>query len=137
MLQRVGINAVFLRPRMGGIETYVRRLLPELISVSPETRFSLFLSAQGLAALGDEPWLDEVEVVRHPLLGAPYVSALSEMTLLAALAERRRLEVLHSVALTGPWRMRRCAHVLTVGDVTWIQEPGSVPRATGAVWRAF
>ncbi len=137
MLQRVGINAVFLRPQMGGIETYVRRLMPELIALRPGTRFTLFVSAHGVDALRDEPWLAEVEVVRHRLLGAPYVSALSEMTLLAAMASRRRLDVLNSVALTGPWRMQDTAHVLTVGDVTWIQEPSSVPRVTGMLWRTL
>jgi glycosyltransferase involved in cell wall biosynthesis len=135
-LAHIGINAVFLRPQMGGIETYVRRLMPELLALRPDTRFTLFLSSRGHEALRGEPWIEQVEVARHPLLGAARLSALSEMTLLTRLVRRRGVELLDSVALTGPLRLARAAHVLTVGDVTWLSEPRSVPRATGIVWRA-
>ncbi len=33
---RVGINAIFLEPRMGGIETYLRALVPELARFTRE-----------------------------------------------------------------------------------------------------
>jgi glycosyltransferase involved in cell wall biosynthesis len=135
-LSHIGINAVFLRPGMGGIETYVRCLMPELVTLRPESRFTLFLSAAGHEALRGEPWIGEVEVARHPLLGVPRLSAISEMTLLAALVRRRRIQLLNSVALTGPRRLGSAAYVLTVGDLTWLTEAGSVPRGTRAVWRA-
>ena len=87
-LSRVGLNAIFLRPRMGGLETYVRQLVPELVRLRPDVRFVLFLGRFGREALAGEPWLDEVEIVTHPLLGRPWLTAISELTLLGALADR-------------------------------------------------
>jgi glycosyltransferase involved in cell wall biosynthesis len=133
-LSRVGLNAVFLRPRMGGLETYVRRLVPELVRLRPEIRFVLFLGRRGHEALAGEPWLGEVEVVTHPLLGRPGLTAVSELTLLAVLADRQGLEVLHSVPMTGPLRLR-AAHVVLVGDLIWFHDRETVPRLTGAFWR--
>ncbi len=45
---RVGINALFLEPRMGGLDTYVRALVPELVRLAPQVRFSVFCSPRGL-----------------------------------------------------------------------------------------
>jgi len=119
---------------MAGIETYVRRIVPELLALRPNTRFSLFVSRPGAAALADEPWVADVDVVTHPLLGVRYLTALSEMTLLGRLAAVRRLDVLNSVALTGPLG-GPFAHVVTVGDMTWKIDPSSVNRVTGLIWR--
>jgi glycosyltransferase involved in cell wall biosynthesis len=135
-LRHVGINAVFLSPGMGGIETYVRRLVPELVAVRPDLRLTVFLSRQGREALADEAWLDEVEVATHPLLGVRFVSALSEMTLLGRLASQRSVDLVDSVALTGPLRPRT-AHVVTLGDMTWWHEPNSVEPLTRWTWRTF
>jgi glycosyltransferase involved in cell wall biosynthesis len=133
-LSRVGLNAVFLRPRMGGLETYVRRLVPELVRLRPDVRFVLFLGQLGREALAGEPWLDEVEVVTHPLLGRPWMTAISELTVLAVLADRRRLDVLHSVPMTGPLRVH-AAHVVLVGDLIWLHDPATVPPLTARFWR--
>jgi glycosyltransferase involved in cell wall biosynthesis len=132
----IGINAVFLRPPMAGIETYVRRIMPELVAARPDARFSLFLGPAGAEALAGEPWAREVTLVTHPLLGVRYLSAVSEMTLLSRLARRRGVEVLNSVALIGPVR-GAFAHVTTIGDMTWWRDRSSVDRATGLVWRLF
>src|SRR3954469_13468052 len=122
---------------MGGVETYVRRLVPELVALSPGTRFTLFLSRPGEEALREEPWFGELDVVRHPLLGVRGLTAVSEMALLGRLARSRGVQVLDSTAHTGPRRMRDTAHVVTIADLTWMAEPASVPRATRAVWRAI
>jgi glycosyltransferase involved in cell wall biosynthesis len=135
-LRHIGINAVFLSPGMGGIETYVRRVMPELLAARPDLRFSLFLSRQGREVLSEEPWLDEVSVVTHPLLGVRFLSVLSEMTLLAGLAARRSVDLVDSVALTGPLHTR-AAHVVTLGDMTWWREPASVEPITRWTWRTF
>ena len=134
-LTRIGLNAVFLQPRMGGIETYVRRLVPELVTLRPEVRFSVFANHDGARVLAAEPWAHDVELVTHRLLGRRYVRALSELTLLGLLADRR-VELLHSVAMTGPLRMRG-AHVVTIGDLTWLHDPDTVGRSTARLWGAL
>ncbi len=54
---RVGINAVFLEPRMGGLDTYVRALVPELVRLAPEVRFTVFCSPGGREYLRSETGL--------------------------------------------------------------------------------
>ncbi len=54
--RRVGINAVFLEPRMGGLDTYVRALVPELVRVAPGIRFSVFCNPRGREYLEREGW---------------------------------------------------------------------------------
>jgi glycosyltransferase involved in cell wall biosynthesis len=135
-LRHLGVNAVFLQPRMGGIETYVRRLYPVLLEVRPDLRMSFFVNDQGRQMLAAEPWVGEVEVVSHPFLGRRGTRALSEAFLLGALVDRRRCEVLHSVALTAPLRLR-AASVVTIADVTWLRQAGSVPSHTRLLWRTL
>lgn len=121
---------------MGGIETYVRQLLPALLEARPSLEIDVFVSVRGRRLLSEEPWADAVRLVTHPLLGRPYLRALSELTVLGAIASRRGLDVLHSVALTGPLRTKP-AHVLTVGDVTWIRHPEPAEAGTVRLWRAI
>jgi glycosyltransferase involved in cell wall biosynthesis len=135
-LRHLGVNAVFLQPRMGGIETYVRRLYAALLEVRPDFRISFFVNEQGRRLLATEPWAEEVELVNHPLLGRRGTRALSEAFLLGALVDRRGCDVLHSVALTAPLRLR-AASVLTIADVTWLRQAGSVPFYTRLLWRTL
>ena len=131
---RIGINAVFLRPRMGGLQTYVNALVPELLHLVPEVRLTVFCGPEGVTALRDLPWASEVSIATHPLLGRRGLKAVSELTLLGALASRR-VDLLHSVALTGPLRTR-AVHVVLLADVTWIVAPDPADRVTNTLWRA-
>ena len=133
---RLGVNAVFLEPQMGGVETYVRRLLPALLEVRPELRVLVFVNAAGRDALAAEPWAPEVELVTHPLLGARGTRALGEALVLDTIARRRGCTLLHSVAMTAPLRPR-VPSVVTVPDVTWLHEPSAVPRTTRLLWRTL
>jgi glycosyltransferase involved in cell wall biosynthesis len=133
---RLGVNAVFLEPQMGGVETYVRRLLPALLEVQPELRMSVFVNDAGRRTLAEEPWASEVELVTHPLLGRPGLRALSEALLLGSLARRRGCSLLHSVAMTGPVRPP-LPSVVVVPDVTWLRVPGAVPSSTRLLWRTL
>lgn len=132
--RRIGINALFLEPRMGGLDTYVRALVPELVRLAPEVRFSVFCNPRGRAYLEREGWGAEVELLTHPLLGLRGLKALGELTLLGALAGRR-VDLLHSVAMTAPLRTR-AVNVVTLADVTWIVAPNPDEAGTVRVWRA-
>ena len=130
---RVGINAVFLRPRMGGLETYVNALVPELRRLAPDVRLTIFCGPQGLQQLRDQDWSSDVSLATHPLLGRPGLKAVSELTLLGPLASRR-VDLLHNVALTAPLRTR-AVNVVLIADVTWIVAPDPGDRVTNTVWR--
>jgi glycosyltransferase involved in cell wall biosynthesis len=130
---RIGINAIFLLPGMGGLDTYVRELVPELVRAAPGVRFSIFCSPAGERYLRETEWADAVEFVSHPLFGMRGLKALTELTLLGALGGRR-VELLHSVALTAPLHTR-AASVVTIADVTWMLGPP--PDATTRLWRVI
>ena len=119
---------------MGGIETYVKRLVPAMLETRPALELELFVNEHGRDLLASEAWADSVELVTHPLLGRPYTRALSELTVLGAIASRRGLDVLHSVALTAPLRTRP-ASILTIADVTWIRQPDPAEARTARLWR--
>jgi glycosyltransferase involved in cell wall biosynthesis len=132
----IGMNAAFLRPRMGGIETYVRRLVPELADLRPDAHFTVFVGPEGGRLLAGEPLGDNVRVSVHRSLDVPHLRAAAEMTLLGRLARAQGVDLLHSVALTGPLS-RATPHVVTIGDLTWMHQPESVGRRTAWTWRTF
>ncbi len=124
---------MFLEPPMGGLETYVRAVVPELVRLAPRTRFSLFCSPGGAEQLRREPWSGEVEIVTHPLIGLRGLKAVAEMTVLGVLAGRR-VELLHSVAFTAPLKTR-AANVVMLPDVIWIVAPDQDHSGTMRLWR--
>jgi glycosyltransferase involved in cell wall biosynthesis len=132
----IALNSVFLRPRMGGIEVIVKRLLPALAERAPGTRFSVFVGPQGVDALRDEPWVGEIALQTHPALGLRGGKAISELTLLGWLAPRRGVDLLYSIALTGPLHTRS-VHVVNVADTTWITHPDPAEMNTVRLWRAI
>ena len=132
---RVGINANFLEPHMGGLVTYVVELVPELVRLAPGTRFSVYCNPVGREYLATQGWGDEVELVTPALLGRPGLRAAMELTALGWIAGRQ-VDLLHSVALTAPlWT--RAVNVVTIADVTWITQPDPTNAATHRLWRAL
>ncbi len=118
---------------MGGLDTYVRALVPELARLAPEVAFSVFCNPRGREYLRGEGWGRQIELVTHPLLGRPKLKALSELTLLGAVAGRA-VDLLHSVALTAPLRTR-AVNVVTLADLTWIVAPDPGEAGTIRLWR--
>ncbi|MGB9184336.1 MAG: glycosyltransferase family 1 protein [Solirubrobacteraceae bacterium] len=128
---RVAINAIFLLPGMGGLDTYVRELVPELVRLAPQTRFSVYCSPAGREHLARTDWASEVELISHPLFGVSGLKAITELTVLGALAGTRA-DLLHSVALTAPlWT--RAVNVVTIADTTWMY--GTALDGTTRLWR--
>ncbi len=120
---------------MGGLETYVRALLPELLRLAPQVRFSVYCSRPGLELLRGEEWAGDVELLTHPLLGLPGMKALSEMTVLGAIAGRH-VQLLHNVAFTAPL-LTRAVNVVMVPDVIWILHPDEDHPHTMRLWRTI
>src|SRR3954465_165719 len=78
-LRHVGLNAVFLQPRFGGVETYVRALIPEFLALRPDLRLTLFVNHPQRDSLVREDWASDIDFVSHPLIGRRYTSAVSEL----------------------------------------------------------
>ena len=117
---------------MGGLDTYVRELVPELIRLAPEVRFSVYCSPGGHEYL-DRHWDGRVELVTPPLIGRRGLKAVGELTVLGVIAGRQ-VDLLHSVALTAPLRTR-AVNVVTLADVTWIVAPDPGEAGTTRLWR--
>jgi glycosyltransferase involved in cell wall biosynthesis len=136
VLRRLGINAVFLEPQMGGLETYTQQLVPALLEARPSLEIALFVNEAGRRALAQESWAPSVSFRTHLLLGRRGVRAVGEALLVGAMAKRAACDLLHSLAMTGPVRPG-LPSVVNVPDVTWLRVPGAVPRSTRALWRAL
>ena len=133
--RHIGLNIIFLEPWMGGMVTYVYHLVPELLELRPDLRLSVFTNPSARETLADQPWAESVELVTHPLVGRQYTRAVSELTVLGPLADRRGVDVLHSLAMIAPLRMRAVS-VVTVPDLIWWNHPASLSRLTSSIWRS-
>jgi glycosyltransferase involved in cell wall biosynthesis len=116
---------------MGGLETYVRRLVPELLALRPDWRLSIFANPAGREQLSVEGWAEGVSFMT---LGRRYTGALSEAFILDRLARREGVDLLHSVAMTGPLRPGE-RHVVTIGDVIWLRNLHESERLTQLTWK--
>ena len=115
----VGLNLVFLVPgATGGTEIYARELIPELVAAAPEVRFTAFVSREGAAARG-APWGDLIPQVTVPVRARNRLEWVrGEQQLLPRLASQAGVDLVHSLANTGPaWgRFRR---VVTIHDLAY------------------
>lgn len=132
MPRHVAINAVFLSPPMGGLETYLRELCRCLLARDDAPRLTVFLNPDGYESLRAEPWAGEAELVACPRVGRSGLRAISELTVLGPMADRRGADVIHSVAMTGPLASR-AARVVTIADTVWIRYPED--NLTQRLWR--
>jgi glycosyltransferase involved in cell wall biosynthesis len=133
-LRHIGLNAMFLLPGMGGMETYVRNLIPVLLELRPDLSFSLFADTPVREDFEREPWGQSIQFASSPLLGRRYTRAISEMTVLSHVATSQGVDLLHSMAMTGPMRFS-ATHVVTLPDLIWLHHPNSLSRVTTSLWR--
>jgi glycosyltransferase involved in cell wall biosynthesis len=121
-LRTVGINALFLDPgRSGGPETYLRELVGALVDEAPRIRFVVITTRRGAAALVHDGWQQRAELIALPAdEGERVRRQVAEQLLLPRLAQRRRFDVLHSLASVAPI-VARVPHVITLHDTTFMR----------------
>lgn len=118
----VGLNLIYLVPDVtGGPEIYARELIPNLRRAAPDVRFTAFINREAAASGG--PWIDEIEYVEMPLRAANRVNWVrGEQLMLPRWARRHGVDLLHSLANTGPtWG--RFARVTTIHDLLYTIVP--------------
>jgi len=117
------MNAAFLAPGdSGGPETYLRELTRALAHEFPSLRIHLFTTGSGSRALAADGFGDIVEL--HALPAEEYRRArrqFSEQLLFPTAARRRRAQLLHSIASTGPVWTPGLPSVVTLHDVTFMR----------------
>ena len=118
----IGLNLIYLVPgETGGPEIYARELIPALVAAAPDVRFTAFINREAAASGG--PWIDEMEHVEMPLRAANRVNWVrGEQVMLPRWARRHGVDLVHSLANTGPvWG--RFARVTTVHDLLYLMVP--------------
>jgi len=120
----IGLNLIFLVPgETGGMEVATRELIPALLAEAPPgMRFTAFVNREAAAAK-DGPWGELLPAVTVPVNARSRVQwVLGEQTLLAPLAARAGVDLVHSLASTAPLsgRFRR---VVTVHDLIYARFP--------------
>jgi glycosyltransferase involved in cell wall biosynthesis len=132
----VGLNLVYLVPgETGGTETYARELIPELVAAAPDLRLTAFVNRNAAGAAG--PWRDQIEAVTVPVDARNRVQWVrGEQQLLPRLAQHAGVDILHSLANTGPaWgRFRR---VVTIHDLNHRIVPEAHTRLLGLGMRVL
>lgn len=109
------------------METYARELTSALVRARPDIRFTAFVNREAT----DGPWTTSMDVVVVPVNARRRIEWVrAEQQLLPGLARRAGVEVLHSLASTGPaWGAQR--RVVTIHDVIYRVHPEAHSRVRG------
>jgi glycosyltransferase involved in cell wall biosynthesis len=130
----IGLNALFLEPdRVGGTETYVRQLVPELARAAPTDSFVLYLAREAAATDWEVP--ANVRISTAPVSSVSRVQRLGwELTGLVVQARRDRVDLLHSLGTTTPISSPM-PRVVTVHDLIYEHFPEAFPGIRTPVLR--
>lgn len=129
----LGLDLLFISGRAGGVETYVRELVPAMRRARPDLRMTAFVP-KGHQAV---PWLEGVELVPAGLPGPKRAAMLgAQSSRLPVLAGRHGVDLLHSPANFAPL-LSSVPLVVTVHDLLHRREPSLVGLLHRPVVRAF
>jgi glycosyltransferase involved in cell wall biosynthesis len=119
----VGLNLIYLVPgETGGMEVYARELIPALLAAAPsDVRFTAFVNREAAASEG--PWGELLPAITVPVSSRSRPQWVAgEQALLAPLARRAGVELMHSLASTAPaWGPFR--RVVTIHDLIYARFP--------------
>jgi len=119
---RVGINALFLGRRAGGVGRYTRRLLAALTALDNAPELTVFAGSRLPADVLREAWAEKVSWVRMPVSPNNPLNLGAQLLAIPVLARLRRLHVIHSPGNTGPlWSP--VPTVVTLHDLIWLHYP--------------
>jgi glycosyltransferase involved in cell wall biosynthesis len=115
---RVGLNLIYLVPgHTGGMETYARELIRGLREVGPDLELTAFVSREGA------DWPQDISTVVVPVNSSNRVQwVLGEQRHLPGLAKREGVDLVHSLATTGPGR-GAFKRIATVHDLIYKVHP--------------
>ncbi len=119
---RVGLNLVYLVDRAGGAGTYAYELVPALLETDPSVRLTAFVSRDAPEDLRRQPWAGEVDWVELPVRFANRSHLVGQVLGIPAVAARRRLDVVHSLANGGPPITPGAKKVVTLLDLIWLHQ---------------
>ena len=122
-MTHVGLNLVYLVPgEIGGMETYARELIPELVAQRPDLKLTAFINREAAAA-GDGPWGELIPSVTIPVNARNRVEwVMGEQRYLPRAAGLQGVDLVHSLASTAPgWGPFR--RLTTIHDLNYLTVP--------------
>ena len=124
-VQSVALNAMFLAPGdSGGPETYLRELVRALATEYPGLRMSVLTTGAGERSLRADGFGELAAL--HALPAEEYRRMrrqFAEQVLVQVHARRAGVDLLHSLASTGPVRTPGLRSVVTLHDATFMHTP--------------
>ena len=124
-VQSVALNAMFLAPGdSGGPETYLRDLVRALAGEYPGLRMSVLTTGAGERSLRADGFGELASLRALPAEEYRRVRRqLAEQVLVQVHARRGGVDLLHSLASTGPVRTPGLRSVVTLHDATFVHTP--------------
>jgi len=118
----VGLDLIFLGGRAGGVGRHAYELPPALLAEEPGLALTCFVGSAAPEALLKSSWAADVRWVHFPVAATSRLHLLAQLAAMPALAAARGIDVLHSLANTGPWWSPRVARVLTLHDLLFVTQ---------------
>ncbi|MTD46219.1 glycosyltransferase [Conexibacter sp. W3-3-2] len=120
---KIGLNLTFLATDSGGSATYAEGLIRGIRAVEPAAEFTAWVGRDA----PQEPWLQDVDVIRLPVVGVGGVAHYAwDLAAMVPQARRRGLDVLHGLAFVAPPIHPGLPVVATILDTTWQRYPASM-----------
>ena len=119
---KIGINLMFLVEAAGGAGRYAEELVPALLEADGTLRLTIFVNRDAPARLAEAAWAGDVEWVRLPTRFSNRTHLLGQAAAIPAIAARRRLDVVHSLANGGPPLTLGARRVVTLLDLIWLHQ---------------
>ena len=113
---------MFLVDAAGGAGRYAQELVPALLEAEPRLALTVFVNCDAPASLAAAPWAGEVDWVRLPTRFSNRTHLPGQAVALPAIAARRRLDVVHSLANGGPPITPGIRRVVTMLDLIWLHQ---------------
>jgi glycosyltransferase involved in cell wall biosynthesis len=135
--RHIGLNLLFLAPHeTGGMETYVRALVPLLPDAFADARFTVFAGRELAQEWRTAPWHPAMRLVALPLSSRTRIRRTAgEQTIVVAAALRAGVDLLHSPGNTAPLTGPRS--VVTVMDVIYARYPDTTTSLLARGMRAL
>jgi glycosyltransferase involved in cell wall biosynthesis len=133
----LGLNLIYLVPgETGGMEVVARELVPELRRAAPDWRFTAFINREAASA-GALDWLEGCDRVTVPVRARSRMQwVYGEQVLLPRLAARAGVDLVHSLANTGP-ALGAFRRVVTIHDLIHRVHPEAHSRLRGLGMRVL
>jgi glycosyltransferase involved in cell wall biosynthesis len=118
----VGIDLTPLLPVQTGVDTFIREIVPAVVTLDRSVRFSLFVNREDLA-LFEGRFAANVQLRPWCVRGRA-VRGVFQQLIFPVACRALRIDVLHSPSFVSPLIRGGARHIVTIHDMTFFTMPG-------------